>query len=206
MTGNEFWNSLLTEKSWKLLHELRKEHDFILIGGWAVYLLTKQKKSKDIDIVVSLKELEKLKNEDLRKNERLRKYEIKRGDIDIDIYAEYYSRLAIPTEDINNFTESIEGFVTAIPELMVLLKQSAFREREFSVKGEKDKIDIVSLIFFTNIDFKKYYTLLQKYKMGDYLGDLMNLLRGFKDYNAVNLSPREFKMKKNKILEEIRKI
>ena len=24
----------------------------------------------------------------------------------------------------------------------------------------KDKIDIVSLIFFTNIDFKKYYTLL----------------------------------------------
>ena len=48
----EFWNSLLTEKSWEILQELRKNYDFILIGGWAVYLLTKQKKSKDIDIVI----------------------------------------------------------------------------------------------------------------------------------------------------------
>ena len=206
MADNEFWNSLLTEKSWKILQDLRKEYNFILIGGWAVYLLTKQKKSKDIDIVASLKELEKFKNEDLRKNERLKKYEIKRGDIDIDIYTEYYSRLAIPTEDINKFTEEVEGFVIAIPELMVLLKQAAFREREFSVKGEKDKIDIVSLIFFTNINFKKYYGLLQKYKIQAYLEDLMRLLKEFKDYNAVNLSPREFKIKKNKILEELKKI
>ena len=40
----EFWNSLLTEKSWNLLIEIKKKYDFILIGGWAVYLLTRQQK------------------------------------------------------------------------------------------------------------------------------------------------------------------
>jgi len=206
MADNEFWNSLLTEKSWKILQDLRKEYNFILIGGWAVYLLTKQKKSKDIDIVASLKELEKFKNEDLRKNERLKKYEIKRGDIDIDIYTEYYSRLAIPTEDINKFTEEVEGFVIAIPELMVLLKQAAFREREFSVKGEKDKIDIVSLLFFGDFDFKKYKEILKKYALENYIRELLNILRGFQDYNSLNLTPAELKRKKEKILIELRKI
>ena len=42
----EFWNSLLTQKSWELLQKLSKEKfRFILIGGWAAYLWTKQHKS-----------------------------------------------------------------------------------------------------------------------------------------------------------------
>ena len=49
----EFWNSLLTEKSQKLLMQLKNQPiKFILIGGWAVWLYTKQQKSKDIDIVL----------------------------------------------------------------------------------------------------------------------------------------------------------
>jgi len=47
----EFWNSFLTEKSWEILQKLKKQHKFILIGGWAIYLLTNQQKSKDIDII-----------------------------------------------------------------------------------------------------------------------------------------------------------
>ncbi len=66
-TKDQFWNSLLTEKSWKILHELKKGYSFIVIGGWAVYLLTRQQKSKDIDILVSILELAKFKTEDLRK-------------------------------------------------------------------------------------------------------------------------------------------
>ena len=89
-----FWNSLLTEKSWKILQEFREKYDFILIGGWAVYLWAKRQKSKDIDIVVSIDELQKLKKENLVKNDRLKKYEIKTGEIDIDIYASYFSELA----------------------------------------------------------------------------------------------------------------
>jgi hypothetical protein len=59
-TKTDFWNSLLTEKSWEILQELRKKHNFVLIGGWAVYLMTKQHKSKDIDMVISIKELEQV--------------------------------------------------------------------------------------------------------------------------------------------------
>lgn len=49
----EFWNSLLTEKSWEVLKKLQKEpFRFILIGGWAAYLWTRLHKSKNIDIIV----------------------------------------------------------------------------------------------------------------------------------------------------------
>ena len=49
----EFWNSTLTEKSWKILLQLKeKKFDFIVIGGWAAYLWTSLHKSKDIDIAV----------------------------------------------------------------------------------------------------------------------------------------------------------
>ena len=48
----EFWHNLITEKSFGLLQNLRKQFDFILIGGWAVYLYTQSLKSKDIDIYI----------------------------------------------------------------------------------------------------------------------------------------------------------
>ena len=49
----EFWNSALTEKSWKVLLQLKeKNFDFVVIGGWAAYLWTSLHKSKDVDIAV----------------------------------------------------------------------------------------------------------------------------------------------------------
>ncbi|PIY70044.1 hypothetical protein COY89_03190, partial [Candidatus Roizmanbacteria bacterium CG_4_10_14_0_8_um_filter_36_36] len=74
---NSFYQSIVTEKSWKMLQMLKKNIDFILIGGWAVYLYAKTLKSKDIDIIVDYQELDKIKkNFQLIKNDRLRKYEI----------------------------------------------------------------------------------------------------------------------------------
>ena len=67
----EYWNTLLTEKSWVLLQEIRKKYQFVLIGGWAIYLWARRQKSKDIDIVVSIDELQKLKQENLEKNDHL---------------------------------------------------------------------------------------------------------------------------------------
>ena len=194
----EFWNSLLTEKSWNLLQELKKEHSFILIGGWAVYLFTKQQKSKDIDIVIDIKELQKFKSENLNKNDNLRKYEIKREDIDIDIYLEHYSRLAIPAEDIKKFALNLEGFQVACPELLLVLKQAAYKDRKDSAKGEKDKIDIISLIFFSELDFNKYREILKKYSLD--FTSLKSLLKNFKDYNSLNLNPIQFKKIKKRIL------
>ena len=202
----EFWNSLLTEKSWEILQELRKNHDFILIGGWAVYLLTKQKKSKDIDIVIGLDELKKFKKDGLNKNIHLMKYEIKKGEVDIDIYADYFSKLAIPVEDIKNYTIKTEGFNVTCPELLVILKQSAHKNRENSVKGEKDRIDIISLLFFSRINFSKYNKILKKYKIDFWFDELKEVITNFKDYDAVGMTPRELKIRKKKVLSEIKKI
>jgi len=197
-----FWNSLLTEESWKILQELKKSHNFILIGGWAVYMFTKQQKSKDIDIVVDINELQKFKPENLNKNDNLKKYEIKKQNIDIDIYLEHYSRLAIPVEDIKKFAVEIEGFQVACPELLLVLKQAAYKDRENSAKGEKDKIDIISLLFFSDINFGKYRDILKKYSL-DYLISLKKLLINFKDYNSLNMTPANLKKTKNKFLAKI---
>lgn len=98
---NFFYQNTVSHKSWQLLTQLKKKFDFILIGGWAVYLYTQGLKSKDIDIIVDFSELSKLKQAyNIIKNERLQKYEIKTEGIDIDIYLPHYSALGLPTEII----------------------------------------------------------------------------------------------------------
>lgn len=199
----EFWNSLLTEKSWEILQEIRKKYIFILIGGWAAYLIAGRQKSKDIDIVVSINELQKLKSENLIKNDRLKKYEIKRGDVDIDIYLEHFSKLTIPSEDIKNYSVEIQGFKVVCPEALLILKQGAHNDRKNSVKGEKDLLDIISILFFSEIDFTKYAQILRKYGLQKYQPELRSLIKNFKDYDKLNLIPAEFKRIKNKIIEKL---
>ena len=81
----EYWHDLITEKSWKILQELKGKFKFTLIGGWAVYLFAKTQKSKDVDIIVDISTLQQIKNQyELRKNDNLRKYEMKISEIDID--------------------------------------------------------------------------------------------------------------------------
>jgi hypothetical protein len=196
----QYWNTLLTEKSWNLLQDLKRKHDFILIGGWAAYLLAKQQKSKDIDIVIDVEELEKLKKEGLIKNDRLKKYELKQEEIDIDIYVEYYSKLTIPPEELRKYSIETQGFRVISPEALLVLKQGAYQDRQNSVKGEKDKLDIISLLFFTGIDFKQYKSILTEYKLEAFLGELKKTLTGFKDYDTLGIAPNEFKRKKEALL------
>lgn len=205
----EFWNSLLTEKSWNILTEISKEDfKFIVIGGWAAYLWTKAHKSKDIDIALTdIKDLDYLKQKyNLKKNERLKKYEISFDEIDVDIYVPYFSELPIPIEDFKHYLVKVEGLNVVKPEILLILKQGAELDRKNSVKGEKDRIDIMTLLFFADIDLKLYDNLLRKYKLQDYFSRLKKLISDFKDYDYLNLNPREFKLKKNKILKKFKEI
>src|SRR3989338_4382424 len=154
----EYWNELITEKSWKILQEIKGKFNFLLIGGWANYLWTKQLKSKDIDIVVDFSTLEELKqNYDLRKNDNLKKYEIKISEIDIDIYVIHYSKLALPLEKLR--ATQIEGFNVVKSEELLILKQGAHIDRKESEKGEKDRLDILGLLLFCDINFKDYFSI-----------------------------------------------
>src|SRR3989338_5965325 len=196
----EFWNSLLTEKSWKIMQSLKKEKfRFIIIGGWAAYLWTKQHKSRDIDVIIpDWKDLEILKEKfTLIKNSRLNKYEVKFNELDLDIYMPYYSKLAIPLEDTIGETTKIEGFEVVLPEILLILKQGAEHDRKDSVKGQKDRIDIMTLLCYARIDFNKYRKLLAKYKLEKYRQRLKEIITTFRDVKHLNLNLVEFtKLKK----------
>ena len=142
-----YYRDFVTQKSWLFLQELRRKFSFVLIGGWAVWLYTKQLKSKDIDIVTELSELDKLKTTyDLTKNERLKKYEIKQGEVDIDIYVPFYSNPGVAAEQILKDAVLIESLKVPSRELLLILKTVAWKSRRMSTKGRKDLIDIVSLL------------------------------------------------------------
>ena len=203
----EFWNDIAIEKSWKVLIGLRKEMDFILIGGWACYLLTHTIKSKDIDIIVDFEGLEKLrKKHPLKKTPFLKKYEALIEGISIEIYVPFYSDFAIPPEEIQKFSIQVEGFRIPEPETLLILKQQAELARKDSVKGQKDRVDIINLLMNSEIDLKKYLQLLQKFKLVSYKQRLKEiLLSASREFQYLGIqNPREIKLRKKRLLEGLK--
>ncbi len=204
----EFWNSAVTEKSFNLLLNLKKlPFEFVVIGGWAAYLWTKAHKSRDIDILLkNFEDMKYLKEHyALKKNDNLKKYEIKMEEIDIDIYVPFYSRLALPVEECLKHTAKIEGMEVVSPEVLLILKQGAELERKDSVKGEKDRLDAMALLVYSPVNSKKYYALLKANKLEHYYERLKVIIASFKDIEYLGLNPREFKLKKQEILERMKK-
>lgn len=197
----DFYNDLVTQKSWLALKKLKTELSFILIGGWAVYLYTKSLKSKDIDIIVNYDQIEKLKvNYQLTKNNRLKKYEARHEEIQIDVYLPHFSELGIPVNQIQQNTQTKEAFSLPTPEILLALKLFAFKERGLSAKGQKDKVDIISLLLLPNIDQKKFRNLLQQFSLKT---ALENLLLQTYQVPELNISQHTWSRKKREILKNL---
>jgi len=200
----EYYHDLITEKSFKILQNLKRKFDFILIGGWAIFLYTKALKSKDIDIIVDYDELEKFKKEfDIVKNERLKKYEAKIEQIDIDIYLPYYSNIGLPVEEVKKYTQSIEGFEVPIPEVLLILKTYTFFQRKNTTKGRKDLIDIFSLLSKEIINWQEYKELIKKYNLEQINKKLKELVSSTKNLPELNLLNHQLSRLKRKILENL---
>ncbi|MBU2472416.1 hypothetical protein KKE74_00090 [Patescibacteria group bacterium] len=200
----EFYHNLITEKSFKILQDLKQKFQFILIGGWAIFLYSQALKSKDIDIILDYDELGKFRKEfELFKNERLKKYEVKIGEIDIDIYLPYFSNLGMPVEEIQNYCQSIEGFLVPIPEILLILKTYAYESRKGTNKGKKDLIDIFSLIKKETIDWQKYQELVKKYHLKKINKQLKDLISSTKSLSELNLLNHKISRLKKKALAEI---
>ena len=201
-----YWNELVTEKSWQKLLELRQRKiRFVLIGGWATWLYTNSLKSKDIDIIVGFAELSKLRQLfDLTKNEKLKKYQFQLDEIDVDVYVEHFSLLAIPVEAAMKETTQIEGFTVVKPEILLVLKQGAEEARQKSEKGLKDRIDIIELLLKAGISFSEYNRILQRQGIGHFRQRLIEILQNFREIKYLGINPREFKKKKQQLLREIK--
>ena len=205
----EFWPEIITRASWEELQALSKEIDFVLIGGWAAFMWTGRHKSRDIDIVVDHKTLSYLKQKYiLEKNPQLKKYEIKKGEFDIDVYVPFFSELAIPPQDIlQRHCRAIQGIRTAEPEALLVLKQAAFEDRKGSMKGKKDEIDIAAILIYANCDLKRYRALLEEYGKSGFAVELKKIVRNFspRELEYLGMDFRAFKAWQKKKLEEIRK-
>ena len=202
----EFWNSDITNESWKELLVLSTKYNFILIGGWAIYLYTKLQKSRDIDMVVDYDQIKLLSVDfEMRKNPSLYRYEIKFQKFDIDVYTPFYSKLTVPPEDlINNYT-LIENIRVPRVEELLILKLGAFDYRMNSIKGQKDRLDITGLAFYSNIDYSRLKTLLNKYEKPSYIDLYVNAIAHIEKrlLPFLNLNESTYAKMKKKTLEKI---
>ncbi|MGC8558932.1 MAG: hypothetical protein ACP5NC_08115 [Nitrososphaeria archaeon] len=206
----EYWNDEIIQESWEKLILLRSKVKFTLIGGWAVHLYAKLLKSRDINVVVDYEGLEKISMLfGLIKNERLKKYEAKLGRVDVDIYVPYYSKLPIPPEDLlEKFRASLAGFRTVKPEALLALKLGAFADRKDSVKGYKDAVDVLGLLFFSGLKAKDFNNVLEEYKLEELKNRLISLLNSSdqRTLRYLNLNQNSFSKLKRKYINELTEI
>lgn len=201
----KYYHDLITKKSFKVLQGLKKDFDLVLIGGWAVWLYTQALKSKDIDLILNFDQLEKLRRKyDLVKNSRLKKYETKIEDISIDIYLPFYSDLGLPVEKMIKKTTIVNGFDMLEKEMLLITKLKAYQDRRASVKGQKDLIDIISLVLLEDFDFKYLSDLIKQYHLEKYLHVLEKLVLETKEIPELNLNQHAFSKRKKKLLETVR--
>jgi hypothetical protein len=199
-----FYHNLITTKSWQTLIDFSKKYQFILIGGWAVFLYTKALKSKDIDVVMEFEELEKMRNEfAVSKNERLRKYEVRKEEVEIDIYVPFWSNPGVPAEEIKKFTTRIEGFEIPEKEVLVLLKQKALADRQDSLKGKKDLVDLISLFKLDDFDWQKYKDLVKKFRLEQQTEKTKIIIKETTKIDELNLNVHQMARLKRKILSKM---
>ncbi|PIX11418.1 hypothetical protein COZ73_02740 [Candidatus Falkowbacteria bacterium CG_4_8_14_3_um_filter_36_11] len=200
----QFYHDFITQKSFEYLQKLKNKFQFILIGGWAVFLYTKSLKSKDIDIIVDYENLAKMKEVgEIRKNNRLKKYEVSEGNFDIDIYVPYYSELGMPIEEIQKNSKNKEGFTAPEPEILLLLKLYAWHNRRGSAKGQKDELDIFSLALLSEFDWRKYAGFVEKYDFSELNKEFKNLLKATRRIKDLNINEQKMAKSKKRILEKI---
>ena len=199
----EFYQQLVTQKSWQILKNLQQKFSFVLIGGWAVWLYTKALKSKDIDIVVDYETLGSFKeNFEIVKNERLKKYEAKVAEVDIDIYLPFWSDPGLPPELISQYSTVKEGFRVPKPEILLILKQNVYETRKASIKGQKDKIDIFSLLSLP-LDFVFYKKILKEAGQEKIIGNLKTLLKTTIRIKEIGLRNHQMASLRKRVLGQI---
>ena len=200
----QFWHDITTEKSWQILKGLRKTFHFVLIGGWAVWLYTKNLKSKDIDLICDYDELQKMTNGyALTKNNRLKKYEIKIEEIDVDIYLPHFSKPGLPVEEIKKHLYRKEGSILPELEVLFILKQQAYLGRRLSLHGQKDKLDLIALLSLEEFDLKKYLHYLQNFDLMRLENDLLVMLKQTREVKELEISAHKMAKIKKKIINKL---
>ena len=152
-------------------------------------------------MIVEYGELGKLKEKYIVfKNDRLKKYEIKIEEIDIDIYLPHYSELGLPAEEIKKSPHNLDGFSVPVPEILLILKIYPFEKRKGTAKGEKDLIDIFSLIKEGVIDWQKYKEIIKEHGLLEIDKKFKELIPSVRPISEIGLSDHQMSRLKKKVL------
>ena len=205
----EFWNSEITNRSWEMLLDFSRKYDFILMGGWAIYLYSQLQKSRDIDIIVSYESFSVISNDyPIKKNMALKEYEIKFRDFDVDIYLPHFSRLSVPPSDILDlYSTVVDNIKVPTIETLLTLKLGAYSDRLNSIRGDKDSLDIVGLLSRVDINMGELKKIFRKYNLHHFHDHLKNVILRF-DHGLLpylNLNENSFSKLKKRLLEQMEK-
>jgi len=162
----QFWNEEQTKKSRELLNTLAGSIDFVLIGGWAVYMYVRQQMSLDVDMAIAYSSLEYFRKYGMNDYKGIKaKYSVVNG-VYVDLFIEDFSDkdLPVPVSTILKEYNTIEGIKVANKELLLLLKLwEYFRADEQKIR--KDMLDVLGLMLYGDIDLKKFKAYIDAYKV-----------------------------------------
>jgi hypothetical protein len=114
--------------------------------------------------------------------------------------------LVVPCSDVfqERWISNIEGFKVAFPEVLLLLKAQAAKERWRAEKGVKDRVDIIFLLAFVDLKFELIQRLLKRYDSKRLLlSVILKTLRESRvEYKVLGLSYERDGIKLRKNIEE----
>ncbi len=204
----QFWSAERTNRSLEVLRALPEGLDFVLIGGWAVYLYVGNQKSEDVDIAINLDKLDFFRKYGIEGYDGTTiKYSIING-TRVDLFISGYTDrdLPLPISKIMRDYVVIEGMKVVDRELLLLLKLWGYFGHD-EVKIRKDIIDVVSLVFYGSIGFEKFASYIKEYKVSkrrssDALLEYLDRSEGLWEY--ISPSKQEFDALKRRYKSRLR--
>lgn len=89
-------------------------------------------------------------------------------------------------------------------EILLITKLFAYSRRRGSVKGEKDKIDILSLLIFNEIDYQDLSLYTKEFNLTSLKDLLKEILFESKEIKELNLNQFRWSKTKKEILKNFR--
>lgn len=130
---------------------------------------------------------------------------LRRGEFDVDVYLPHYSTLGIDISEIKKKTTVREGFIVPKPEMLLSLKLYAWRDRQGSLKGRKDELDIFSLATLPEFDWDKYLDYVGAYRLEEINNLFLNLIKKTSSVQELGINEQKMAKMKKTILAEIGK-
>ena len=164
--ARQFWNEEQTRRSRELLNNLSKEVDFVLIGGWAVFMYARQQMSLDVNIAIAYDSLEYFRRYGIEdyKNARI-KYSIIEGTY-VDLFIEDFSDkdMPFPIKTVLDNHLNIEGIKVVDKELLLILKLWGYFRAD-QQKIRKDILDVIALLLYGDINLERFRELVESYSI-----------------------------------------